>query len=310
MGDSIRKLRNEIILNFAERGENFTLNVPHKGKWLSIIAFLRKRGFKITENPSYKEHYKCLSRYHKIGFKGAVVCLMEINPASIAIEFGHQSNLTTGATSMFWKKGDSYGRYSHISYLEENAINLEIKRLLDRCVSLWKMELKPERSSLAAVEFILNKNAENKHIHGGPKTMQELAEAVKLSHADPYQGTYNLVDKHKKPIYCGETKYFYDEYRGNRLMRGIVHHNINNMWWVILPCGQLRNIACFHLFDWSPELTRRKKLSRDEQIKRIEKCYESAFQKKDYGKVYDLSRSIMLLKNEFPVNPKSKITHG
>ena len=45
----------------------------------------------------------------------------------------------------------------------------------------------------------------------------------------------------------GETKYFRDW--SGYLLRGKVYHNINNMWWVLLADGKVRNVACFDLFD-------------------------------------------------------------
>ena len=85
--------RNSLTLNFAERGENFTLNVPHYNKWLAIIAFLRKRGWKIGENEYFKTKFSCLSKYNKIGFKNDLNCLMELGANFISVEFGNKQNL-------------------------------------------------------------------------------------------------------------------------------------------------------------------------------------------------------------------------
>jgi hypothetical protein len=63
---------------------------------------------------------------------------------------------------------------------------------------------------------------------------------------------YNKTDRDRKEIKNGQIKYFRDS-RSGRLQRGMVFHNINNMWWVILNGIEYRNIACFQLFDPTAE---------------------------------------------------------
>lgn len=59
---------------------------------------------------------------------------------------------------------------------------------------------------------------------------------------------YNCRSKDGNHIKNGEIKYFYD--RNRKLQRGIISHNINNMWWVILNNYEYRNVASFELFDF------------------------------------------------------------
>ena len=93
MKNTIRNYKNTVSINFAESGDNFTLDVPHYPKWLAIIRFLKKRGFTVKENWLYKEQYKFLSQYHKIGYKNDVALLMEIKRNGITVEFGNIKNL-------------------------------------------------------------------------------------------------------------------------------------------------------------------------------------------------------------------------
>jgi hypothetical protein len=64
---------------------------------------------------------------------------------------------------------------------------------------------------------------------------------------------YNVYsgDKLVARIENGQVKYFRD-YHGY-LCRGVVFHNINNMWWVKLNEFNYTNIADFRLFDPTPE---------------------------------------------------------
>ena len=58
MPNTISRDRNSINLIFENRGDSYSLDVPHKNVWLSIIRFLKKRGFKVTVNSYFKKQYK------------------------------------------------------------------------------------------------------------------------------------------------------------------------------------------------------------------------------------------------------------
>ncbi len=259
---SIRRYRNTVHISFNERGENFDINVPHKNKWLSIIRLLKKRGFNIGENEHFKEHYGCLSKFHKKGFKNDVACLMEISAGAIKIEFGNIQNLWKEISQSFWDNPND-DRFTKLTYLEGIAVELEIKKVIDFC-SKYNLEHSIDDSKLSPEDKIIYKLKNNTHIHGEVKCLND----IKLSITeDSYDYKSNSNDANKKKIICGDLKYFYD-CRTKRLSCGIAWHNINNMWWII-SAGNLRNIASFKLFDFSPELTRREELSKEEKVQRL-----------------------------------------
>lgn len=281
MSNTLRNYRNSIILSFEEKGENFTLKVPHRNRWNSIIRFLRKRGFLVRENASYKEHYNCLSPYHKIGVKKDVRCLLEIGSSSIKIEFGHVRNLWTRIAQSFWSDPND-DRYSKLNYLERISVELEIYKLKKYCEK-FNHSFIEEDSNLCPEEYIINKLKINKHIHGDVNCLND----IKLSiDKDSYNYIHNSNDKNGKKIICGDVKYFYDYYN-RRLSVGVAWHNINNMWWLIVNKKKY-NIASFELFDFDPNLPRRKKVSQSE-LKRLLKKYEG---QKDYLKCHQISRLI------------------
>jgi len=279
--DSIRVYNNKVIITFDTWGKNFTLKVPHYKKWLSIIKLLRSRGFEITENQSYKEHYTCLSKFHKIGIKKDVRCLMEIGANRIEVQFGHVKNLWTGIAQSFWDdKNDD--RYTHLSYLEACAVNLEVHKLIKFC-DKYKLHFVVDDASLSPEEYILNKEAINKHIHGSPKSLLELKQSIT---EDSYDYKHNSNDRNKKKIICGEKKYFYN-YWTKRLSCGIVWHNINNMWWVIYG-GKLNNVASFELFDYEQNMPRRLPANK-EKIESVIKKFEK---QKDYMRCYSIQKQL------------------
>ncbi len=272
--NTIRNYKNAIFIYFAERGDNFTLKVPHHNKWLSTIRFLKNRGWEIKENPSFKKHFSCLSKYHKIGYKNNVALLMEIGADNIKVEFGDIKNLWTGVAQSFWSD-PSDSRFTKLTYLESIAVKLEIHRLLEY-YKRYNHEFTPEDSSLSPENYIINKLKNNTHIHGVVNCLND----IKVSMSKPENHNYirNSSDKDGKRIICGEEKYFYNPYT-KRLSYGVVWHNINNMWWVISG-GKLFNICASDLFDFSKSLSRREPVTQS----KINTLIDYYTQKREYIK--------------------------
>lgn len=271
MKDTLRNYRNTIVLNFKEKSSGFTLDVPHHDKWLDIIMFLSNRCFKITKNQYYEKEYNVLSPFHKIGFKKDITCLMAISGGSIQVEFGNIQNLWKDMPQSFWNS-PSDDRYTKLSYLENKAVELETKKLIDFCKG-YDLELQIEDSNLPPEEYIIASLKNNTHIHGVVNSLNDIKVSMK---ENSYDYLHNSNDKNKKKIICGDIKYFYHPYT-NRLSFGIAWHHINNMWWVITG-GQKYNLACFYLFDYDPSLPKRKPVS-ESKITSLLKRFES---KRDY----------------------------
>ncbi len=269
--DEIRTFKSNMFIDFIERGENFTLDVPHYNKWLALIYFLKKRGFTITANPYFEKGATCLSKYHKIGHKKDIVCLMEINAASIHLIFGHIKNLWKEQTN-FWD-WPSDTRYTKLDYMETMALNLEIAKTIEHLQTRYKMPLRVQDKVLPPEETIIDNLKTNTHIHGVVNCLNDIKLAITETN---YNYLYNSDDKNKKKLICGDKKYFYD-YVTKRLACGIVWHHINNMWWVISG-NKLHNIYCGDFFDYDPSLPRRQPIDVD-KANRLLKRFEG---KKEY----------------------------
>jgi len=264
--NSIRTYRNSVVIHFSERGENFTLKVPHYNDWINLIQFLKKRGFKVGENKSYKEHYACLSMYNKLGSKKDVRVLMEICADHITLEFGNVKNLWTGHAQSFWSdKTDN--RYTATTYLEDKAVELEIKKVIDRFKAKGFM-YEPNDKDRTDIDNIIHSNNHNSHIHGKITCLEDIGKSITET---SYNYTQNSWDRNHKRIICGDHKCFYDY--NKRLAIGVAWHNINNMWWIIVN-GKRYNKASFELFDYDPALPKRKPADKD-KITRLLKKYES-----------------------------------
>ena len=260
--NTIRTYKNNIFIEFSESGENFTLNVPHYKEWISLIFFLRKRGFKIGENKLFKKYYKSISKYHKIGFKNDVVVLLEITSNSIKLEFGNQKNL--------WGDGQGFvvdfnENYINLTYVEKKKIELEFKKVLNYYINKNIVYL-PNDNDRTDIENIIHSDNNNLHIHGKISILEDIGKYIK---EDSYDYKFNSFDKNKKRIICGDIKYFYDYYT-RRLSVGVVYHNINNMWWVLVN-GKRYNYASFNLFDYEPELPKREPVTKHKIVSLLKK---------------------------------------
>jgi len=276
--DTLRNYRNTVQLDFDERGDNFSLDVPHYGKWIEIIKFLRLRGWKIGENTHYKKNYNCLTKYHKLGKKSNMACLLEISSAFIRIEFGNIQNLWKDCEQSFWSDSTDE-RFTKLSYLESSAVKLEIWKMVTFC-KFYNFEIKPEDKDLPPVEYIIANLKSNSHIHGKVTCLNDIAiDMLK----DNYNSQQNNNDKNKKKIICGEVKYFYD-WQTKRLFCGEVWHHINNMWWVICG-GTLRNICSSDLFDFDQNLPLKEVASKSKFDKLLAK-YEAARNYKKCESIY------------------------
>lgn len=251
----ITRYNNKLFINFDEKGENFTLDVPHKKDWDSLLYFLRRRGFKISAIPHYVEHYNILSKYHKQATKENLLILLEIDRQSIKVEIGDIRN-TFNSKDQF--KSTYHDGFIHLNYIDSLRIKNELLQIKKHFTDKG-FEYDPCDSELDKVELIIQKEKINSHVHGkGIENIEDISVIV-----NQYPDNHNNLDANKKRIISGEMKYFYDR-RTKRLSCGIAIHNINNMWWV-LNNGNRQNIASFDLFDYSPDLPKRNQ-SRKTQI--------------------------------------------
>lgn len=267
-----------VSINFAIRGDNFSLDVPHYSKWASYIKFLRNRGFKVGANEFYSKDFSCLSKYHKIAEKGEIVILLEIGADSIRAQFTHIKNLWDCKQSAWDSKGDT--RYTKLSYIENLKVENEVYRTKNY-FSNWASVINDRNIELPPEEFIIDKLKTNRHIHGVVTCLNDIKVDMMK---DNYNYHHNSNDKNKKKIICGEVKYYYGY--DNRLKCGVVWHNINNMWWVISG-NKLQNKASFELFDFEPGLPRKRV-----NIDKINRIIKKFADDKNYLKAHKIQLSV------------------
>jgi len=270
--------RNHVNYQHDIMGDSFSLKQPHINIWNQLIAFLRKRGYQVGVNEHYKEHYKCLSKYHKIAKRKDIIILLEISARGIEVNIGHTKNFWHDMGQSFWDKW--HDKYTKLEYLEDKAVELEIKRVTEFFLKHTENIKSNDDDSKNALEFIFDKEKNNTHIHGGAQSIEE----IRIYMETKDMPLYNQLDKNKKKIITGERKYFYDR-QTKRLFSGIAVHNINNMWWMIMN-NKFTNIACFDLFDYSQDLPRRKPADQNQ----IERVLNKFIDKKEFLKAHKFSQ--------------------
>jgi hypothetical protein len=165
-------------------------------------------------------------------------------------------------------------------YMIKLSYRNEATRLADFVRSLG-VSVTIERP-LANVERIIESNNENLHVHGGPISCLDDLKALMANRSER-----DCKDKNGNKITCGDTKVFYNWNKS--ITRGLVYHNINNMWWV-LTNDQLYNVACFDLFDFQTGTPKRKPLNFEQQIQRIHTELKKAEGKQDYERCIVLKK--------------------
>lgn len=283
--NTLRAYKQTVTLRFAERGDRFTLDVPHRNKWRSVIRFLKRRGFKVAQHPYFVENAYCLSKYHRLGVKGDVRVMLEIAASSITVNFCHVKNMWDDAHS-YWDIDDD--RSADLTYMELKSVEIEQCRLYDFVQKYGHEELVDVKSN-DPVSFIRDKDNRNKHIHGGAKGsgLDYIADSIT---EDSYNFKQNSKDANGNHITSGELKYYYDT-RTRRLLCGRAWHNINNMWWVVSG-KTLRNVCSRNLMDFHTSLPRRRELSKDDQVKVINRHLQESVRNMDFLESHRLKSAI------------------
>lgn len=186
-----------------------------------VFELLDKRGFLIENDPKVD---KLIRTDYYIGRKGDLKFHSHKYPRGFEIEFYQDINFVNRNGGRY-----DFDKYQKMPYLIKKQFDLEMKHIKKLLTSLdYEDKSKPAfKNSMDEVMYILNSS--DRHWRND-----------KIER-------YNATDKDGKLIENGQVKYFRD-HKGV-LQRGIVYHNINNMWWVIINKHEFRNIACFYFFD-------------------------------------------------------------
>ncbi len=290
-----------LVINPEKHAGNFlqVKEYPFAGVFYRLMNHLSSRGFECGKCEVCEKHYKNLSKYNRqcLNKKKNMMVFLEIGGWGIGIKIGTIDNLMPKTSADFWPDWNS--NYKAPDYLQMKRLQLEVNKMSE---FLQGIGVHVDFSKkLTDEEAIFNDEATNTHIHGGAKNWEELDAYVENEKKKKgYFLDHNSKDAHDKELISGQEKYFYSYHHGNRMVKGIIHHHINNMWWVMVN-GKRFNVASFRLFDFNPIMPMRKMLNFDEQISRLQKEITKASEDYNFERCISINNKLKSLRKEVAV---------
>lgn len=240
------------VNNTGEKKDTFSSHWSHYGMLHRLINFMKSRNWQIESD---KNVHKCIQKDHWCGRKDDLEFRLHRYPKGFSFEF-YQNIIFENPNGGRY----DFDRFQKMPYLIKLLFQNEVRHM-----KLFLESLGCINNSKQIYKKAEDKVKQNfvESCHHPQKTMD-----FKLSDldGDTPEYNYNNTDRDKKTIYNGQVKYFRDR-RTGRLMRGIVYHNINNMWWVILNTYEYTNIADFQLFDPTEDDFKQRRIRPDRKPK-------------------------------------------
>lgn len=232
-------------------------NWVHHHLYCVALHTMRQKGAKVGKDPRTEKDFHILSRFNGYGNWCGLEFKSQIHMSNFTLEFFQNITPSENRNGGY----HDFDKYKKFPYLLRIRLKVAIKILITALQPLCDATITFADFPEKAEELVLKDYRESCHRR---KNISSLADAQ--STLSDYDLSQNNNDRDKKKILCGDLKYFYD-YDGY-LHRGIVYHNLNNMWWVVENDITLRNIASFYLFDRTDEPLRMV-LSADNKLEKL-----------------------------------------
>jgi hypothetical protein len=245
-----------------------------------IVAKLRQLGFTVGPNT-----HIFTGNNNRFASKGALKADLKLGGRHIELDFFQNVNAPT--------RPDHGGRYEfnqeelmpYLMRLEMERARRSIREYLLNVFTGYVFEPpKKERrgpNGVTAIEWVQQSYAESCHFKG---------DLTKYTISD-----YNNRSGDGGRIEHGARVWFADHH--GRIVTGIAHYNINNMWWVITGKYDVRNEASFHLYTKCPENVSLKR-NADRRRRKLEKLLAKAVETMNF------ERAAVLRDIAFPGNPQ------
>ena len=221
--------RGELPLSCKREGN------PHWENFKDLMLFLGSIGFYVSEDKEIKKNFPSLNETHRAGEFDDLRFKAQYAPIRFEIEF-YQDVFHVNSHGGFC----DFDKYKKMPYLIQKRYDWTLEKLLEyfeKCG--YSIEF--PKNTCKGDAFIIRDYIRSWH------HPQENWFSLKAVDGQTAEHEMNGTDRDGKIVRNGETKYFRD--RSGYLLRGKAYHNINNMWWVLLADGQVKNVACFDLFD-------------------------------------------------------------
>lgn len=208
---------------------------PHWENFKDLMLFLGSIGFYVSEDKEIKKNFPSLNETHRAGGFDDLRFKAQYAPIRFEIEF-YQDVFHVNSHGGFY----DFDKYKKMPYLIQKRYDWTLEKLLEYFEKCGYSIEFPENTCKGDA-FIIRDYIRSRH------HPQENWFSLKAVDGQTAEHEMNGTDRDGNILRNGETKYFRD--RSGYLLRGKAYHNINNMWWVLLADGQVKNVACFDLFD-------------------------------------------------------------
>lgn len=190
------------------------------------IRNLRARGFRVQIDAETAKNYPTLKKYHHEGGKGHLQFKLRL--AGRHLELVFFQNLVHENRNGGQYDFDKRRKMPYLLLKQYQATRRSLVDLMDRLGYPFEPQIRR-----TGMDFIDHQRAELSDFQGP------------TFYTRKWQG-YNIRSAAGREMTDGDVLYglHYD----GRLYRGIGYRHINNMWWLLLPCGTVWNMPTFHLW--------------------------------------------------------------
>ena len=220
-------------------------NFRHYGLLHRIFNMMRDYGFEICND---MEVSKIIRKDHFVGVKSELKFKASRYPRGFKIEF-YQELVTVNSNGGYY----DFDKFQKMPYLIKKQCILAVNKICSFLSEFSQNKTKPDcRTAENAIKYA--------YVQSWHHPQESMDYDLSELNGTTCEESYNNTDRDGKTIFNGELKYFRD-HKGY-LNRGIVYHDLNNMWWVILNDTEIAKIADFQLFDLS-DSDLRKRVKKD-----------------------------------------------
>lgn len=246
-----------------------------------VVRLLRSLGWRVQLDPHTKKHYPAISKDHHHAQRGDLQAQIEASGRCMKVEFFqdlvHENR--NGGRYDFHKR-------QKMPYLIGLQYEATVRKVAACIEGLGLPKLKRD-VKLTGQAFIDRRRAELLAFQG-PRFY------------DPDQcPAYNCTAADKTRLRDGQRVWLIAEWNPTgRWMSGVACRNINNMWWVLLPGGEVRNEAGFRLHTTPPADPRGRHFDAAARIKKLQRLEDAAAKAKQFERADKLRDAIKAISLE------------
>lgn len=217
---------------------------PHWGNFKDAMRFLGSIGFYVGEDKEIKRMYPVLNGNRRAGRYTDLKFKAEWHQNVFRIHFYQDVQFENPNGGYY-----DFDKLEKMPYLIRKQYELAESKLIDYFTGRG-FPVNYQENRMRGKAFIIND-----YIRSCYHPQKEWFRLEEVDGQTP-EHEYNAKDRDGKILHNGEVKYFRDW--SGYLNRGVIYHNINNMWWVLPSDGDIINKAGYELFDLTDAEPRRR----------------------------------------------------